>query len=403
MRPKPEVAKEVASPPYDVLSAAEAREIVQKNPNSFLRVNKAELEFDDTVNPYSEVVYQRGKENLQRLESLGLMTRDPEPCFYLYRLTMGDICQTGLVALASVEEYDRGIIKKHENTRPEKVTDRANHITYLNAQVGPVFLTYRNEPTTETLFKSITTQTPETDFTADGGVRHEFWVIRNTNTIEAIQAAFAEISNLYIADGHHRSQSASEIRRRRMEENPHHDGNESYNFFLNVIFPDSELKILPYNRVVHDLNGLSVNQLLDRAREKFEVEPANAEVEPATAHSFGLYVEGHWYKLTSKSGSFDPANPTGSIDAAILQTNFIDPILGIRDPKTDSRIDFVGGIRGTSELVRQVDSGEYTLAFSLFPTTVEQLLQVADAGEVMPPKSTWFEPKLRSGMAVNLL
>ena len=403
LHPKPEYAKDIASPPYDVLNAKEAREIVEKNPNSFLRVNKAELEFDDNVNSYAEEVYQRGKDNLQRLVDLGLMTRDENPCFYLYQITMNGKSQTGLVALTSVEEYDNGLIKKHEHTRPEKVNDRANHIEFLGAQVGPIFSTYRFDKSIDNIFHNITADNPLIDFVADDGVRHEFWIVSDNSEIESIVNAFAALSHLYIADGHHRSQSASEVGRRAKEKNPNHTGEENYNFFLNVIFPDEELNILPYNRVVSDLNNLSWDSIIEMASEKFDVSKQNSEITPTDLHSFGIYCEGEWYLLKAKDGTFDENDPTGSIDAAILGKNFIDPILGINDPKTDKRINFVGGIRGTQELERLVDSGKYKIAFSLYPTSIIQLLDVADAGEVMPPKSTWFEPKLRSGMVVNLL
>ncbi|MBD3232211.1 MAG: DUF1015 family protein [candidate division Zixibacteria bacterium] len=405
LRPKPEYAKEVAAPPYDVLSAKEAREMCANNPNSFLRVNKAELEFDDNVDTYSEQVYQRAKDNLHRLIDDGIMFEESEPSLYLYRLTMDNKSQTGLIALASVDEYDKGLIKKHEHTRPEKVNDRANHIAYLNAQVGPVFTTYKHDhnPEIKTVFEGITSNPPEIDFTADDGVRHELWVVNDEREKDSIIGAFAKIPHIYVADGHHRSQSASEVRRRFQEANPKHTGEEIYNFFLNVVFPDDELNILPYNRVVKDMNGLTLEQLLTKASENFEITPKDGEVEPDQPHRFGLYCEGDWFLLKAKEGSFDPDDPTGSIDAAILGNNFIDPILGITNPKTDKRIDFVGGIRGTKELVKLVDSGEYKIAFSLHATSIDQLLKVADAGEVMPPKSTWFEPKLRSGMVVNLL
>jgi len=403
LHPKPEYAKDIASPPYDVLNAKEAREIVKKNPNSFLRVNKAELEFDDSVNSYAEEVYQRGKDNLYRLADLGLMTRDKNACFYLYRITMDGKSQTGLVALTSVEEYDNGLIKKHEHTRPEKVNDRADHIEFLGAQVGPIFSTYRFDKNIEGLFINITADSPLIDFVADDGVRHEFWVISENTEIENIVKAFAALPYLYIADGHHRSQSASEVGRRSKEKNPNHTGKENYNFFLNVIFPDEELNILPYNRVVSDLNNLSLDIILEKASDKFIVKRKDSAIKPTELHSFGIYCEGEWYLIKAKDGTFDPNDPTGSIDAAILGKNFIDPILGISDPKTDKRINFVGGIRGTKELEKLVDSGEYKIAFSLYPTSIKQLLDVADAGEVMPPKSTWFEPKLRSGMVVNLL
>jgi uncharacterized protein (DUF1015 family) len=389
LRPKPEYAKEVASPPYDVLNAMEARAIVEKNPNSFLRVNKAELEFDENSNQYSDEIYKRGKDNLQRLTE--------------YQITMNGKSQTGLVSLTSIEEYDKGLIKKHEHTRPEKVNDRANHIEFLGAQVGPVFSTFRYNDNIDKVFKKLTNKPPFIDFVADDNVAHKLWVIDNDNDIAEIQNVFGELPNAYIADGHHRSQSASEVGRRAKEKNTNHTGDESYNYFLNVLFPDKELNILPYNRVVNDLNGLSLDTILERASEKFDISEADEDITPAELHTFGIYCEGKWYLLKSKDGSFDPNDPTGSIDAAILGKNVIDQILGISDPKTDKRINFVGGIRGTGELVKLVDSGHYKMAFSLYPTSIKQLLDVADAGEVMPPKSTWFEPKLRSGLLVNIL
>ena len=403
LRPKPEYAKEIASPPYDVLNAKEARVIVEKNPNSFLRVNKAELEFADDADQYSDEIYQRGKDNLQRLCDLGFMVREEKPSLYLYEITMDGKSQTGLVALTSVEEYDKGLIKKHEHTRPEKVNDRANHIQYLGAQVGPVFSTFRYNKNIKDLFNDLTAVEPFIDFVADDEVGHKIWVINNESDINKIVEAFKELPHAYIADGHHRSQSASEVCRRSKEQNANHTGNEDYNFFLNVLFPDAELNILPYNRVVVDLNGLSVEEILGKASENFEISEISEEISPKELHTFGIYIDGKWYELKSREGTFDPNDPTGSIDAAIIGKNFIDPILGISDPKTDKRINFVGGIRGTGELVKLVDSGEYKLAFSLYPTSIKQLLDVADAGQVMPPKSTWFEPKLRSGLVVNLL
>jgi len=403
LRPKPEYAKEIASPPYDVLNAKEARAIVEKNPNSFLRVNKAELEFDDNSDQYSDEIYQRGKDNLQRLSSLGLMVRDEKPCFYLYKITMNGRSQTGLVTLTSVEEYDQGLIKKHEHTRPEKVNDRANHIEFLGAQVGPVFSTFRYNKNIDDVIKKLTSDNPFIDFVADDGVAHQLWLVDTDSDIKDIQDAFGALPHAYIADGHHRSQSASEVCRRAKENNPNHTGEENYNYFLNVLFPDEELKILPYNRVVNDLNGLSLDEILTKASENFLITDSVNEITPEQLHTFGIYCEGKWFYLVSKAGTFDPIDPTGSIDAAILGNNFIDPILGISDPKTDKRINFVGGIRGIGELVKLVDSGQYKMAFSLYPTSIKQLLNVADADDVMPPKSTWFEPKLRSGLLVNIL
>ncbi len=403
LRPRPEMAHEVAAPAYDVLSSQEARELAKNNPNSFLRVNKAEIDFDNQVSPYSEKVYRRGRDNLRRLIDNGIMIRDEQPCFYLYRLTWQGRSQTGLIALTSVAEYDAGKIKKHEHTRPEKVSDRADHIACLEAQVGPVFSTFRHDPAIADTFSRITAALPTTKFNADDGVTHELWVVDNQGDINRLITAFGKLDCLYIADGHHRSQSALEVCSRFRGKNPNHTGAEIYNFFLNVLFADTELRILPYNRVVSDLNKLSFEEVLNRVSEKFEVVAENTEVEPDKPHLFGLYGDRRWYRLKSKPGSFPVDHPTKSIDTSILADNLIGPVLGITDPKTDRRIDFVGGIRGCSELVRLVDSGDYRIAFSLYPTSIDQLLNVADAGEVMPPKSTWFEPKLRSGMVVNLL
>jgi uncharacterized protein (DUF1015 family) len=377
--------------------------MARTNPNSFLRVNKAEIDFDNDVSPYSDLVYERGRTNLQRLIDDGLMIRDDKVCFYLYRLTWRGQAQTGLITLTSVAEYDAGKIKKHEHTRPEKVKDRADHITYLEAQVGPVFSTYRHDVAIEKIFRRIITAQPTTGFDADDGVTHELWVIDDPSDIDQLVDAFGKLDCFYIADGHHRSQSASEVCRRFREKNLNHTGYEPYNYFLNVLFADSELRILPYNRVVNHTNNLPLEEVLRRASESFKVEQCESEFEPERSHVFGLYGDSRWYRLESKPESFDADHPTRSIDASILADNLIAPLFGIVDPKTDNRINFVGGIRGNAELVRLVDSGAYNLAFSLYPTTIDQLLKVADAGEVMPPKSTWFEPKLRSGMVVNLL
>ncbi|UCG61465.1 MAG: DUF1015 domain-containing protein [Candidatus Zixiibacteriota bacterium] len=403
LRPKPEHAREVASPPYDVLSSDEARELVKDNPNSFLRVNKSEVDFPPGTPVYSEEVYKKGRENLQRLIDDGIMIRDQKPCLYLYRLTWQGSSQTGLVALASVDEYDRGLIKKHEHTRPAKVNDRANHIMALEAQVGPVFTTFRQTADIKKIFEKLSSPPPQVDFLAVDNVRHELWVIDDDASIASIVGAFAGMDAFYVADGHHRSQSASEVCRRMREQNPGYSGQEIYNFFLNVMFPGDELRILPYNRVVRDLNGLSVEELIARTEETFTVELQDGPVIPQNNHDIGMYVDGKWRLLTVKSGTFDAEDPVQSIDSAVLTKNFLEPILDIKDLRTDDRIDFVGGIRGVTELVKLVDSNQYKVAFSMYPVTIGQLLDVADAGQVMPPKSTWFEPKLRSGMVVNLL
>jgi len=403
LHPTPRYVVQIASPPYDVLNVREARHMAHGNPFSFLRVNKSELEFDDGVNPYSPEVYQRAFQNLQRFRHDGVMVQDSRPCFYIYRLTMNGRPQTGLVALTSVAEYDKGLIKKHEHTRPEKVNDRANHILHVKAQVGPVFSAFRSNERIERIFEKVTAGPACLDFVAHDGIRHELWLVGDKPGIQSLVDGFAGLEALYIADGHHRSESASEVARRCREKNPSHTGNESYNFFLNVIFPDHHLSIMPYNRVVRDLNGTSVSELLSKASEKFTVSKQSAPVEPKQPHQFGLYADGQWYLLAARPGTWDTQHPIHSIDSAILSDNFLAPHLGIVNLRTDKRIDFVGGIRGSAELVRLVDSGDFKIAFSLYPTTINQLLTVADAGEVMPPKSTWFEPKLRDGMVVHLL
>jgi uncharacterized protein (DUF1015 family) len=396
------VAAQVASPPYDVLNTIEARAMALDNPLSFLRVNKAELEFGDDIDPHAPQVYERARDNLARLRREGHLVQDPTPCFYLYRLTWRGRSQTGLVAITSIDEYDRGLIKKHEHTRPAKVEDRATHIMTLGAQVGPVFSAFRYDPGIAHLFAEAISTAPVVDFEV-GDVRHELWVVADPEPVAKITEAFAALPHLYIADGHHRSESASYAAKLLAEKNPTHDGTEPYRYFLNVLFPDRDLRILSYNRVIRDLGGRPLAELLERASEHFEIAPASGPVDPARKHVFGMYAEGGWTTLTARDGSFDAGHPTRSIDAAILADNFLAPLLDIRDPRTDPRIDFVGGIRGISELVRRVDSGEYAMAFALHPTSIGELLAVADAGEVMPPKSTWFEPKLRSGMVVHLL
>jgi uncharacterized protein (DUF1015 family) len=402
LRPRPDAAREVASPPYDVLSSDEARNLVEENPNSFLRVNKPEVDFPADTDTYSDEVYRRGKENLERLVDDGLMFRDESPCLYLYRLTWRGRSQTGLVALTSTDEYDAGLIKKHEHTRPVKVSDRADHIQTLGAQVGPVFSILRHDLAIEELFAAATSAPPQYDFESDD-VRHEMWVVSDEEMIGKLVAAFAALPAIYIADGHHRSAAASEVARRKRERNPGHTGDEHYNFFLNVIFSDHETRILPYNRAVKGLTGLTPEEFLARIEESFAVAPTDGPFEPERPYDFGMYLGGRWYVLTLRDGLADTSDPAGSIDSAVLTATLLSPILGIEDLRTDSRIDFVGGIRGTGELVRIVDTGDFAVTFSLYPASVAQLLAVADAGQVMPPKSTWFEPKLRSGMVVNLL
>ena len=401
LRPIPVKAAEVASPPYDVLNVHEAKAIVKKHPNSFLRINKAECEFDDRTDPHSETVYQKAKENLLLFIENGLMIQDEQPCLYIYRLTINNECQTGLCCVMSVEDYENGLIKKHEYTRPDKVEDRANHIEYLEAQVGPVFSIFRNNSDISVLFEQLTQMNPETSFTSDDGVTHDLWVIKNQSMIKIIQKRFNTLSCTYIADGHHRSESAAEVVRRKKN---NAKLSEPYNYFLHVLFPDDEVNILPYNRIAKKPEDLSVQEVLYRAEPNFNL-TINEEgaFSPETFHTYGVYAEGNWYRMVLLNGQLKEDDPVKEIDAEILQQYFIEPILNIKDPKTDKRIQFVGGIRGNTELENRVDSGEFDMAFSLYPTTVNQLLNVADAQKVMPPKSTWFEPKLRSGMVVHLL
>jgi uncharacterized protein (DUF1015 family) len=362
---------------------------------------KPEIDLEPGVDLYSPEVYAKGAENLNRLIADGVLVQDPEPCYYAYQQIMGDHRQVGLVAGASVAEYDRDLIKKHEHTRRVKEDDRTRHVDSLNANTGPVFLTYRRREAIDAVIDEVRAGRPDVDFTAPDGIRHTLWVIRGAAQVEAIRAEFAQVDALYVADGHHRSASASNVAADRRKKNPDHTGEEEYNFFLSVIFPDNQMKILDYNRVVMDLNGLGPDELLAAVSEKFSVEPTE-DPKPTVQKTFGMFLNGRWYRLSAKEGSFPADDPVNSLDVAILQSNLLSPVLGIGDPRTDERIDFVGGIRGLKELERRVAAGA-AVAFALFPTSIEQLMAIADAGEVMPPKSTWFEPKLRSGLIVRPL
>ena len=404
LRPPTHLAAKVAGPPYDVLNRAEAKVMAAGNPISFLHINKPEIDMDDSVDAYDDSVYRKGAENLKRFIEEGTLQRDADPHFYLYRQIMGGHTQVGLVAAASVEEYEQNIIKKHEFTRPDKENDRVNHMSFLNAQVGPVFLTYKATRTLDALTERLIETQPQADFTSDN-IQHTLWVVDDPADIEAIEQAFAKIPCLYVADGHHRSAAAMRVKQQKQAQNPSHSGEESYNFFLTVIFPHDQMQILDYNRVVSDLNGLSEESLLEALAQQFEVKP-NAgldQAKPVSAHHFAMYLNKHWYTLSAKAGTWDDENPVQRLDVSILQNNLLAPILGVGDPRTDKRIDFVGGIRGLRELEKRVDSGECAVAFALFPTSIEDLMAIADAGEVMPPKSTWFEPKLKSGLVVHVL
>ncbi len=402
LRPVKELAEKIASPPYDVLDSDEARKIVAGNPLSFLRVVKPEVDLDPSIDLYDPEVYSTGAKNLKRLMEEGRMVQDGKPMFYLYRQVMGDHSQVGLVATVSAEDYEKNLIKKHEFTRKAKEEDRVRHIEAQNAQCGPVFLTYHDVPEFDSIQKKVCKGEPEYDFTSPDGIRHTFWLVDDDVDIRTIRELFGGIDALYVADGHHRSAAGTIVAQRRRKNNPNHTGNEEYNFFLAVIFPKSQMKILAYNRVVSDLGDLSSADFLSEIGTRFHL-AENASPAPVKRLNYSMYLDGKWYGLSPKEGTYPPDHPVKSLDASILQENLLGPILGIEDPRTSDRINFIGGIRGTDYLEELVDSGKYRVAFSLYPTSIDQLMTVADSGNVMPPKSTWFEPKLRSGLVVHLL
>lgn len=403
LRPAPNRAAEVIAPPYDVLSTEEARVRAQGKPFSFLHISKPEIDLPPGTDPYSAEVYAKAAENLKAMISSGVLIQDDAPYYYVYRIQMGAHVQTGIVAAASVADYDTNRIRKHEFTRPDKEDDRVRQIDTTNAQTGPVLLAYPDQPEVDAILAKTAQASPDADAVADDGIRHTLWVMREAGDIARITALFDAMRALYIADGHHRSASASRICAARKAANPAHTGQEPYNAFLSVIFPAHEMRILDYNRVIKDLNGLTAEALLEKLKPAFAVAPASNAVKPAKPGQFGLYLAGRWYQLDIKPEHVPAGDPVGRLDVSLLQNNLIAPILGITDPRRDKRIDFVGGIRGLGELEKRVNSGEMALALSLHPTSVEELMAVADANEVMPPKSTWFEPKLADGMASQLL
>lgn len=403
LRPRKELAEKVAALPYDVMNVEEARKMAEGNPFSFLHVSRPEIDLAPEVDPYDPIVYEKGRENLRKFIGDRTLIEDPHECYYVYRQEMGKIVQCGLVSCASVDDYESGVIKKHELTRADKEEDRVKHIDLLDANDEPVFYTYRQSPEIDRVMRHATAGEPEYDFTTGDGVRHTLWVIRDQGEIARLTELFRGIETLYVADGHHRSAAAGRVRALRRQTNNNHTGREEYNFFLTVIFPDNEMNIMPYNRVVEDLRGRTPEEFLALLGEKFQVESRTEAVDPAARHHFGMYLAGKWYELVAKQGIFDPADPVSRLDVSILQNNVLSPLLGIENPRTDKRIHFVGGIRGTQELERLVDEGSYKVAFSLHATSIEELMDLADAGQIMPPKSTWFEPKLRSGLFIHLL
>jgi uncharacterized protein (DUF1015 family) len=403
LRPAAGRAPDVIAPPYDVLNSDEARARAAGKPWSFLHISKAEIDLPAGTDPYDASVYAKARENFDHMLAQAVLVRDAAPVYYLYRLVMGAHTQIGLVAAASVPAYEAGRIRRHEFTRPDKEDDRVRQIDVLNAQTGPVFLTYRHTAEVDALVARVTAAAPEADVTADDGVRHSLWVVREPQAIETLTRAFDGMERLYIADGHHRSAAAARVAATRRGANPKHNGTEAYNYFLAVIFPDNQMKILDYNRVVKDLNGLSAEGLRSRLDDAFAVAPATGPVKPGRAGEFGMYLGGQWYQLRIRPERVPTQDPVRRLDVSLLQDNLLAPVLGIGDPRRDKRIDFVGGIRGLAELERRVNSGEMAVAFSMHATSLADLMAVADAGEVMPPKSTWFEPKLADGLVSHVL
>ncbi len=407
LRPTRELASKVASHPYDVLNREEAFELAKDNPFSFLHINKPEIDVDTSIDIHDQAVYDKGRENLDRFIAEGTLVQDGEDKLYVYKQVMGDHQQYGLVAAASVEAYDNNLIKKHEFTRPEKEDDRVHHMDALAAQVGPVFLTYKASESIDEMISEVTSTTPEYDFVAEDGTGHVFWVIEDLNLAADIEAAFNDLDCLYVADGHHRSAAASRVKHLCQKRNESHTGDEPYNYFLTVLFPHNQMQILDYNRVVKDLNGNTPEEFLEKIAVDFDVEAVDpGTAKPQQARQFALYLEGQWYSLNANKellSRIDDSDPVNSLDVSILQNAVFFPLLDIQDQRTDKRVDFIGGIRGLKELEKRVDSGQWAAAFALFATSIESLMDIADANEVMPPKSTWFEPKLKSGLVIHML
>ncbi|MGV6827252.1 MAG: DUF1015 domain-containing protein [bacterium] len=403
LRPATGRDKDVVAPPYDVMNEAEARALVDGRPWSFLHISRPEVDLPEGTDPYAPEVYAKGRENLDHMVAEGVLARESVPSYYVYRLTMGEHVQTGLVAGASVEAYDSDRIKKHEFTRPVKEDDRVRNVDTLNAQTGPVFLVYPSTDEVNDILRAQSSREPDMDVTAADDVRHELWVVSDEAVVTALTEAFDRLDALYVADGHHRSAAGSRVAATRKAANPDHNGSESYNHFLSVIFPHDQMQILDYNRVVKDLNGHSADDFLAKIGQQFSVSPESAAVRPAGPGEFGMYLHGQWYRLAINPENIPADDPVASLDVSLLQDNLITPLLGIEDPRRDTRIDFVGGIRGLGELEKRVATGDWEVAFSLHPTSMEALMAVADAGEVMPPKSTWFEPKLADGLVSHVL
>ncbi len=403
IRPKPSMAARIASRPYDVLNTREARDEAGDDPNSFYHVVKPEIDFPDDHDPYAADVYARGKANFDRMMKDGLFVQDEKPCFYIYAQTMDGQTQYGLVGCASVDDYFSDAIKKHELTRPDKEEDRKNHVRVSNLHYEPVFFAYPHRDDIDALVSRITAgRAAEYDFTATDGIRHMLWVVDDDADIRSVTGAFADMPATYVADGHHRTAAAALVGQERRRDNPAHRGDEEYNYFLAVQFPDNQLRILDYNRVVRDLNGMTPAAFREALSKGFDVVPkGQTPYRPARLHELSMYLDGTWYALNARPGTYDDEDPIRSLDVTVLSGQVLGPLLGITDLRKDKRIDFVGGLRGLGELQKRVDSGEMKVAFALYPVSMRQLIDIADAGMIMPPKTTWFEPKLRSGLVVH--
>lgn len=404
LRPAKEYASKVAALPYDVMNSEEAKEVVKGNPYSFLHIDKAEIDLPKGTDLYSNEVYLKAADNLKKSEENGVMINDEKPCFYVYRQIMNGREQTGLVGCASVDDYINNRIKKHELTRADKEADRIRHVDTCDANTGPIFLCYKENSDITALIDQHKANEPVYDFVTEDGIANTVWVIDDEDACNKLSLLLSQVGDYYIADGHHRCASAVNVAKMRREANPDFDGTEEFNFFLAVLFPAESLEIMDYNRVVKDLNGNTEEEFIEKISEKFTVEnaPCEGAYHPEEKHTFGMYMAGKWYRLTAKSGTFDEENPVEQLDVSILQKNLLTPVLAIGDPRTDKRIDFIGGIRGLGELERLVNGG-MAVAFSMYPTTLEDLMAIADADMIMPPKSTWFEPKLLSGLFIHKL
>ena len=402
LRPVQDLASKIAALPYDVMNSEEAREMVKGNEYSFLHVDRAEINLPKETNIYDKVVYEKARDVLDKMIEDGLYVQEEKPCMYIYRQTMKGKSQTGLVICASIDDYINNKIKKHEHTRKDKELDRINHVDYCDANTGPIFLTYRNQDEISRIMDKWTQNRPLYDFISEDGNGHTVWIIDNDSDIERLTTLFERVDSLYIADGHHRAKSAVEVGLKRRKENPGYTGEEEFNYFLAIAYPDNQLEVLDYNRTVRDLNGLSEEEFLNAIEKDFKVKVSEKPIKPVRRHTFGMYMNNTWYELEAKDGTFNEEDPMDRLDVSILQNNLLSPILGVDDPTRSDRIEFIGGIRGIKELEKRANK-DMKVSFSMFATTTDDIMSIADGGMIMPPKSTWFEPKPRSGLFIHKL